>query len=129
VELKNPALTVNADLARAREVLVHLIENANLYSSPDAPIKISAEEKEDFAFINVADHGPGIDDQEVGLIFDKFYRGKDQRYRVSGTGMGLPIAKAIVEAHGGTISVVSQLGHGSVFTFSLPIVRGKTERR
>jgi two-component system sensor histidine kinase KdpD len=129
VELKNPALTVNADMARAREVLVHLIENANMYSSPDEPITISAEEKEDFAFISVSDHGPGIDDQEVGLIFDKFYRGKDQRYRVSGTGMGLPIAKAIVEAHGGAIGVVSQLGHGSVFTFSLPIVRGKTERR
>ena len=129
VELKNPALTVNADMARAREVLVHLIENANMYSSPDEPITISAEEKEDFAFISVADHGPGIDDQEVGLIFDKFYRGKDQRYRVSGTGMGLPIAKAIVEAHGGTLGVVSQLGHGSVFTFSLPIVREKTERR
>ena len=53
--------------------------------------------------ISVADRGPGIDDLELGMIFDKFYRGKDQRYLVQGTGMGLPIAKAIVEAHGGTI--------------------------
>ena len=54
------------------------------------------------------------------LIFDKFYRGQDQRYLVQGTGMGLPIAKAIVEAHGGNMSVTTQLGHGSVFSFTLP---------
>jgi two-component system sensor histidine kinase KdpD len=65
----------------------------------------------------------------LGLIFDKFYRGTDQRYRVQGTGMGLPIAKAIVEAHGGTISVVSQLEFGSVFSFSLPMAGGANERR
>ncbi len=129
IDVKNQELHVRADSSRAREVLVHLIENANLYSSPDMPITISAEEKEDFVFFSVADHGPGIADAELGLIFDKFYRGTDQRYRVQGTGMGLPIAKAIVEAHGGTISVISQLGIGSVFSFSLPIARGTTDHR
>jgi two-component system sensor histidine kinase KdpD len=128
-EIKKLDLYVRADLARATEVLVHLIENANLYSSPNQPITIGAEDKDDFVFFSVSDHGPGIDDMEIGLIFDKFYRGNDQRYRVQGTGMGLPIAKAIVEAHGGTISVISQLGHGSVFTFSLPIARGVAEHR
>ncbi len=73
--------------------------------------------------MSVADHGAGIDDMEQGLIFDKFYRGKNQRYRVQGTGMGLAIARAIVEAHGGKISVTSQLGSGSVFHFSLPLSR------
>jgi two-component system sensor histidine kinase KdpD len=129
MEVKNPELRVLADLSRAREVLVHLIENANLYSSPDQPITISSEEKDDFLFFSIADRGPGIGDAELALIFDKFYRGTDQRYRVQGTGMGLPIAKAIVEAHGGTIGVVSQLGQGSVFSFSLPITRGANERR
>jgi signal transduction histidine kinase len=62
---------------------------------------------------------------EIGLIFDKFYRGKDQRFLVLGTGMGLPIAKAIVEAHGGAISVTSQRGHGSVFSFTLPVARSQ----
>jgi len=71
----------------------------------------------------VADRGPGIDEMELNLIFDKFYRGKNQRYLVQGTGMGLPIAKAIVEAHDGSITVTSQLGSGSVFSFSLPIER------
>jgi two-component system sensor histidine kinase KdpD len=129
IEIKNRDLCVNADLTRAREVLVHLIENANLYSSPDHPITISVEEKDEFVLFSVADQGPGIGDAELGLIFDKFYRGADQRYRVQGTGMGLPIAKAIVEEHGGTIGVVSQLDHGSVFSFSLPIARETPERR
>jgi len=129
IDLKDPELQVQADLPRAREVLVHLIENANLYSSPDQPITIQAEAKDSFAHVSIADRGPGIDDMELNLIFDKFYRGRDQRYRVQGTGMGLPIAKAIVEAHGGTIGVVSQLGHGSVFTFTLPLARGDSRYR
>ena len=129
VELQNPELHVRADFVRAQEVLVHLIQNAHLYSLPDHPITISAEEKDDFVQFSVADRGPGISDAEQGLIFDKFYRGADQRYRVQGTGMGLPIAKAIVEAHGGTIAVVSQMGHGSVFSFGLPIMKGTTEHK
>lgn len=129
IELKNPELRVQADFARAEEVLVHLIQNANLYSSPDHAITISAEEKDEFVQFSVADQGPGIGEAELSLIFDKFYRGTDQRYRVQGTGMGLPIAKAIVEAHGGTIGVISQVGHGSVFSFTLPIFKGTTEQK
>jgi two-component system sensor histidine kinase KdpD len=129
IDLKDPELRVQADLPRAKEVLVHLIENANLYSSPDQPITIHAEAKDSFAHLSIADRGPGIDDMELNLIFDKFYRGRDQRYRVQGTGMGLPIAKAIVEAHGGTIGVVSQVGRGSVFTFTLPLARGDSRNR
>jgi two-component system, OmpR family, sensor histidine kinase KdpD len=72
--------------------------------------------------MSVADQGPGIDGVDQGMIFDKFYRGRGQRSTIQGTGMGLAIAKAIVEAHGGTISVFSQLGRGSVFSFNLPLV-------
>jgi len=111
---------VRADLELAKDILVQLVDNANLYSKREMPITISAEESGGFVYISVADRGPGIDPFEQGLIFDKFYRGKDQRYQVRGTGMGLPIAKAIVTAHGGTISVTSQLNSGSVFTFTLP---------
>jgi two-component system sensor histidine kinase KdpD len=75
--------------------------------------------------VNVADRGAGIDDLEKSMIFDKFYRGQSQRYRIQGTGMGLAIAKAIIEAHGGSIHVTSQLGHGSVFSFNLRLARPK----
>jgi len=118
---------VEADPDRAQDILLKLIDNANLYSPKEQPIVITAELSGDCVSTSVADRGPGIDDLEQGMIFDKFYRGKDQRYLVRGTGMGLPIAKAIVTAHQGTIGVTSQLGHGSVFTFSLPIAR-RTER-
>src|SRR5437016_4493542 len=63
------------------------------------------------------------------MIFDKFYRGKDQRYLVRGTGMGLPIAKAIIAAQQGNMSVTSQLGHGSVFSFTLPVDGGQKDAR
>lgn len=112
---------VRADLERAKEALVQLIENANLYSPKEEPITITAELTGDSVTTSVADRGPGIDDFEQTMIFDKFYRGKDQRYLVRGTGMGLPIAKAIIAAQQGTISVTSQLGHGSVFSFTLPV--------
>lgn len=111
---------VRMDLERIEEVVVQLLENAAKYSPPDAPIYITGEARGRMVMTSIADRGPGIDDFEQGLIFDKFYRGRDQRLRVQGTGMGLAIAKAIVEAHGGQIGVTSQLGHGSVFYFNLP---------
>ncbi|MFZ3329059.1 MAG: DUF4118 domain-containing protein [Candidatus Acidiferrales bacterium] len=117
---------VRVDLVRAREALVHLLENANQYSPADQRITITAEATPDFIVTSVADRGAGIDDLEQNLIFEKFYRGKDQRYLVHGTGMGLPIAKAIIEAHGGTMSLTSQRGQGSVFSFTLPIDRGRS---
>ena len=119
---------VRADFERIVDVLMKLIDNANLYSPKEQPITISAEVNGDFVATSVADRGPGIDSFEQEMIFDKFYRGKDQRYLVRGTGMGLPIAKAIVSAHGGTIAVTSQLGHGSVFSFTLPVARKEEQR-
>jgi two-component system sensor histidine kinase KdpD len=120
---------VRADLERAKEALGQLIDNANLYSPKDQPITITAELTGDTVTTSVADRGPGIDDFEQTMIFDKFYRGKDQRYLVRGTGMGLPIAKAIIAAQQGNISVTSQLGHGSVFSFTLPVDRSQKDAR
>jgi two-component system sensor histidine kinase KdpD len=109
------------DVQRIREVLMHLLENAGKYSAPAAPIKVTSEIHGDFLVTSIADRGPGIDSFEQSLIFEKFYRGQNQRYTAPGTGMGLAIAKVIVEAHGGTVGVVSQLGSGSVFSFTLPL--------
>jgi two-component system, OmpR family, sensor histidine kinase KdpD len=123
VDVRIPAGLPNARMAPAhiKEVLVHLLENAAKYSPPDAPIRITAEVKDQSLTINIADRGPGIDDFEQSLVFEKFYRGRNQRVQVHGTGMGLAICKAIVDAHGGRLGVTSQLGHGSVFYFSLPV--------
>jgi two-component system sensor histidine kinase KdpD len=109
------------DVKRVTEVLCQLLENAGKYSPTDTPIHITAEQRGKELLVGVADHGPGIDDMEQSMIFEKFYRGRNQRVTIQGTGMGLAIAKAIVELHGGKISVTSQLGRGSVFTFSLPV--------
>jgi two-component system, OmpR family, sensor histidine kinase KdpD len=111
---------VRMDVTRIKEVFMHLLENAAKYSPPDSPIQITGEVRNRALMTSVSDRGAGIDDFEQALIFDKFYRGRNQRMTVQGTGMGLAIAKAIVEAHGGTIGVTSQLGHGSVFYFTLP---------
>ncbi len=112
---------VNMDVERIREVLMHLLENAGKYSQAGTPITISSEVKDNFLVTSVADRGPGIDSFEQSLIFEKFYRGQHQRYTAPGTGMGLAIAKVIIEAHGGSIGIVSQPGSGSVFSFSLPL--------
>lgn len=114
-----PAVLI--DPARVSEVVTQLLENAAKYSPPDSPVHITAEVRNRKLMTSIADRGPGIDDFEQSLIFEKFYRGRDQRLQVQGTGMGLAIARAIVEAHGGEIGVTSQPGAGSVFYFTLPV--------
>lgn len=115
------------DSAHIKEVLVHLLENAAKYSPGGAPIRITGEARDSVTnkpgmlTISIADRGPGIDDFEQSLVFEKFYRGRNQRVQVHGTGMGLAICKSIVEAHGGRLGLTSQLGHGSVFYFTLPV--------
>lgn len=113
--------SVRMDATWIRKVLHHLLENAAKYSDEGKPIVISAEVRGSSLITSVADQGVGIDELDKALIFDKFYRGQSQRYRVQGTGMGLAIVKAIIEAHGGTVEVMSQRGIGSVFSFSLPL--------
>jgi len=122
VRLPRQLPQVLADSTWIERVLGNLLENAAKYSPVGRPIIVSAEPHADTVAISVADQGVGIEPIEQDLIFDKFYRGQSQRYRVSGTGMGLAICRAIVEAHHGSISVVSQPGQGSVFTFALPAV-------
>ena len=112
---------VTFDFERICEVITHLLENAAKYSPKGSGIRVSVEHQGGEIIINVADHGSGIDSMEQSLIFDKFYRGREHRFVVHGTGMGLAISKVIVEAHGGTLSVVSQPGSGSVFSIHLPL--------
>ncbi len=99
------------------------------YSGPTQPIFISAESQNGQVAISVADRGVGIDAMEQSLIFDKFYRARAQRQMASGPAWGFAISRAIVEAHGGTLSVTSQVGQGSVFILTLPTPLIRVELR
>jgi two-component system sensor histidine kinase KdpD len=110
---------VVADAEFIAKVLSNLLENASKYSPLGSPIFVSAERRGEMVEVSVADRGMGVDLSEQGLIFERFYRAQGQR--TSGTGMGLAISRAIIEAHRGVLSVTSQLGEGSVFSFTLPV--------
>ena len=112
---------VNGDRDLLSKVICNLLENAAKYSGPASPIFVSAEAKEGMLATSVADRGIGIDPSEQGLIFDRLYRSRTQAEGPSGTGMGLAICRAIIEAHHGDLNVTSQLGQGSVFTFTVPL--------
>jgi two-component system sensor histidine kinase KdpD len=111
---------VDADPVWIQKLLGNMLENAAKYSAAGQPIFLSAEVRGPMVACSVADRGAGIDPLEQSLIFDKFYRARNRAHHTPGTGMGLAICRSIAEAHGGTISVTSQPGHGSVFTFTLP---------
>jgi two-component system sensor histidine kinase KdpD len=119
-----PPVWVDADLIRM--VISHLIDNALKYSPPGSPLAIGARAGEiageNKVIVYVVDHGPGIAEDEQPRIFEKFYRGSNER-NLTGTGMGLAIARAIIRAHGEDIWVTSKPGQGSEFAFSLPIAR------
>jgi two-component system sensor histidine kinase KdpD len=123
VRVSLPALPeVMADADFITKVLTNLIENAAKYSPAGSPISVSAERKGGVVSVSVADRGIGIDLSEQSLIFERFYRASVPSQQTWGTGMGLAISRAIIEAHQGTLSVTSQLGEGSVFSFTLPVV-------
>lgn len=113
--------TVAADRASISEVLGNLIDNAIKYSNEGGAINVSASVRGDFVEISIEDHGIGMPSNVVSNLFQKFYRSHRSRETVAGTGIGLYISKAIVESHGGSISVRSEEGKGSTFTVSLPI--------
>jgi two-component system sensor histidine kinase KdpD len=115
---------VDCDPELIQHVVKQLVENALKYSPETAPITVSVVRKGEKIVIGVADRGSGIDEDERAHIFDKFFRGRRYRFETKGTGMGLAIAKGIVEAHGEKIWVESEPGQGSAFYLSLPIARG-----
>ena len=125
VRLQDALPEAEVDFEFIQQVLKQLLDNALKYSPPQSPLTISARAGDGRIVVSVADRGSGIDEQEQMLVFDKFFRAREHRFRVPGTGMGLAIAKGIVEAHGGKIWVTSEPGQGSVFSFSLPVYRGE----
>jgi signal transduction histidine kinase len=96
------------------------LNNALRYTPPGTPLILRASAGETEVVVSVEDKGSGISEQEQRKIFERFYRGKDQRERIPGTGMGLSIAREIVRAHHGRIWVESEPGKGAKFSFSVP---------
>ena len=115
-------MELDIDAGLVRRALMQLLENARKYAPPGSPIGIEARILDAQATISVMDRGPGISPDELERVFEKFYRGRRGAVnRVEGTGMGLAIAKAIIEAHGGRIRAENRPGGGSTVSFTLPL--------
>jgi signal transduction histidine kinase len=113
---------VNIDQQRVNEVLHNLLENAVAHTHKGGTINVAAAKQGDWVEVCVSDTGEGIPAEDLPNIFERFYRVDRSRARATGgSGLGLTIAKRMVEAHGGKIEVQSELGKGSSFSFTLPI--------
>jgi len=123
VDLPEEPLAATADPDKLRQVFAILLDNALRYSPGGGTVKVGAERKSDTVELVVADEGVGIPLGDQEQIFRKFYRGTDADSRVGtgGTGLGLFIARGLVNAMGGTISVSSREGEGSTFAIELPL--------
>jgi signal transduction histidine kinase len=122
--------SIDADPERVHQVLFNLVDNAVRFTPDGGKVIVSAARRDGSIEIRVADTGSGISSEHLPRLFERFYRADTARSREDGgTGIGLAIARSVVEAHGGHISAQSRVGEGSVFTFDLPVVAGAGERR
>jgi PAS domain S-box-containing protein len=114
---------VVADPDRVAQILTNLVVNAYYYTPPGGEVTVSAREQDDVLHVSVSDTGIGIASENQEKIFDRFFRADDAVVQgAPGTGLGLCIVQSLVEMHGGRVWVKSEVGEGSTFTFTLPIV-------
>jgi two-component system sensor histidine kinase/response regulator len=121
--VEEPLRLVYGDEVTLVETVVNIISNAIKYSRMGSQIVVKAKEENDNILISVVDTGVGISKEDLPFIFEDFYVGKSGHRAEGGAGLGLALTRRIVEAHGGSISVESELGKGSTFTIRLPVVR------
>ena len=115
---------VEVDPVRIGQVLANLLSNANKYAPEGAQVRLAASKVGDEIEFEVSDDGPGIGEEELDHVFDRFWRAESgETQSVGGTGLGLAIAKSLVELHGGAISASSTEGEGATFRFVLPIAK------
>ena len=115
--------TLTGDMDRLKRVLLNLLANAVRYTAEGTAVEVTTTASENGICFRIRDHGPGLTRHAQECVFDRFYRGSDSiTERTRGSGLGLPIAKAVVEKHGGHIWVESEPGHGATFLFWLPLL-------
>ena len=116
------SLVVEADRIRLEQILHNTIDNAVKFNRPGGSVCVSAEEKDGRVAVSIEDTGTGIAAVDLPRVFERLYRGDKSRSRkTEGAGLGLAIVKHLVHAHGGELTVASELGQGSRFTFTLPM--------
>jgi signal transduction histidine kinase len=122
---------IDADEGRIGQVLANLLTNANKYAPEGAQIRLAATKVGDEVEFSVSDDGPGLDDEQLDHVFERFWRADStETQAVGGTGLGLAIAKSLVELHGGAITAISSPGEGATFRFVLPIAKdGRPKRK
>jgi two-component system, OmpR family, phosphate regulon sensor histidine kinase PhoR len=121
-------IEVIGDRERLEQMVNNLLENAIQYSPKGGAVALSLHRSHEHAMLEVTDNGMGIDESELDLIFERFYRGQAAREsRPDGTGLGLSIVKYVAQAHRGTISVVSRAEEGTRFAVRLPLRRGQSQ--
>ncbi len=126
VQIPENLPAVWGDANRVAQILTNLISNAIQYTPPGGKVTISAHPNRDMMEISVADTGIGISRENQQKIFDRFFRADDPLVQETpGTGLGLPITASLVQMHGGQIWVESELGEGSIFTFTLPLASSR----
>ncbi|MFX1818617.1 MULTISPECIES: sensor histidine kinase [Micrococcaceae] len=115
-------LDAHVDGARISQVLDNLVSNAIKYSPDGGSVLVSLEQEDGHLACRITDTGMGMSPEDASEVFAKFFRSSTvRRTAIPGVGLGLPISKAIIEAHGGTIGVDSTLGEGTTFTFRVPV--------
>ncbi len=117
---EGPKAVVLGDAGRLRQVFGILMDNALRYSNPGGCVEVLVSQEESNVRISFRDHGIGLTEDESELAFERFYRGHKAEEHARGTGLGLPVAKAIVQAHKGSISLHGKLGDGATATVTLP---------
>jgi signal transduction histidine kinase len=121
-DLPDDLPSVSVDPQRIGQVMFNLLDNALRHSPQGGTVTVKAREQEGALQVDVTDQGPGLSDEELSLVFERFYRGDKARARATGgAGLGLTIVKQLVEAHGGRVWAESEAGKGATFSLTLPL--------
>jgi two-component system OmpR family sensor kinase len=122
IDLRAESAVVVGDRVRLRQIVDNLLANVRAHTPPGSPVSVSLTRVDGTAEIAVSDAGPGLDEEHLAHVFERFYRADASRARASGgVGLGLAIVAAVAEAHGGTASASSEPGEGATFRIALPL--------